>query len=131
VPLLVDAWLVSGLTGEVVRLVVSLWLPRPPLLRLALLGVAAPVLATPLATAHLPHTPSLPKRTGTFADVPRTDRWQRVTALPTSLPLSPSAGEQWRLRLPGRYLASVAVGLIALIAAPYAEEFWRCARSCS
>jgi hypothetical protein len=63
VPLLVGAWPVSGLTGEVLRVAVSLWLPRPPLLRLPLLGVAAPVLATPLATAHLPHTPSLLKRT--------------------------------------------------------------------
>jgi hypothetical protein len=63
VPLLVDAWLVSGLTGEVLRVAVSPWLPRSPLLRLALPGVATPALAAPLATAHLPHTPSLLKQT--------------------------------------------------------------------
>lgn len=39
----------------------------------------------------------------------------------------------WRLRmrrqrLPGAYLASVAAGIAALIALPYGEELWRCAR---
>ncbi len=46
----------------------------------------------------------------------------------------PGDRQAWRLRprrrrLPDRYMASVAVGVIALIAAPYTEEFWRCARS--
>lgn len=32
-------------------------------------------------------------------------------------------------RLPGRYLAAVLAGVGGLIAAPYAEEAWRCARA--
>lgn len=45
------------------------------------------------------------------------------------------AGRQaWRLRLrrrrlPGRYLAAVMAGVTVLIAAPYAEEVWRCLRA--
>jgi hypothetical protein len=39
----------------------------------------------------------------------------------------------WRLRLrrrrPGGYLAGVLGGVAALIAAPYAEELWRCAKT--
>src|SRR6266566_982205 len=39
----------------------------------------------------------------------------------------------WRLRLrrrrlPGRYLAGIAAGIAGLVAVPYAEELWRCAR---
>jgi hypothetical protein len=42
--------------------------------------------------------------------------------------------QAWRLRLrrrrlPGGYLASVAAGIIALVAVPYAEELRRCARA--
>jgi hypothetical protein len=45
----------------------------------------------------------------------------------------PSA-RQWRLRarhrrLPAGYLAAVAAGIIGLVAIPYAEELWRCARA--
>jgi hypothetical protein len=38
----------------------------------------------------------------------------------------------WRLRrrrLPGGYLAGVLGGVAALIAGPYAEELWRCAKT--
>jgi hypothetical protein len=40
----------------------------------------------------------------------------------------------WRLRmrrrrLPGGYLACIAAGVTGLIAAPYAEELWRCAQA--
>jgi hypothetical protein len=45
----------------------------------------------------------------------------------------PGDHQAWRLRLrrrrlPGRYLAGVAAGIAGLIAVPYAEELWRCAR---
>jgi hypothetical protein len=45
----------------------------------------------------------------------------------------PGDREAWRLRprrrrLPGRYLAAIAAGIAGLIALPYAEELWRCAR---
>lgn len=42
----------------------------------------------------------------------------------------PGGWQPWLLRprLPGGYLASVGSAVIALIAAPYAEELWRCAR---
>jgi hypothetical protein len=45
----------------------------------------------------------------------------------------PGEAQAWRLRLrrrrlPGRYLAGIAVGIAALIAVPYAEELWRCSR---
>jgi len=41
--------------------------------------------------------------------------------------------QAWRLRLrrrrlPGRYLAGIATGITGLVAVPYAEELWRCAR---
>ncbi len=43
-------------------------------------------------------------------------------------------GTAWRLRLrrrplPGRYLAGVTAAVAALIAVPYAEELWRCAKA--
>ena len=43
-------------------------------------------------------------------------------------------GTAWRLRrrrrpLPGRYLAGVTAAVAAFIAAPYAEEIWRCAKA--
>ncbi|SHF06196.1 hypothetical protein [Streptoalloteichus hindustanus] len=42
--------------------------------------------------------------------------------------------DAWRLRLkrnrlPGRYLAGVAAGVVGLIAVPYGEELWRCVRA--
>jgi hypothetical protein len=45
----------------------------------------------------------------------------------------PRDAGNWRLRLrqrrlPGRYLAGIAAGITGLIAVPYAEELWRCAR---
>ena len=45
----------------------------------------------------------------------------------------PGDRRAWRLRLrrrrlPGRYLAGIAAGIAGLIAVPYAEELWRCAR---
>jgi hypothetical protein len=44
------------------------------------------------------------------------------------------AARDWRLRprrrrLPGRYLAAIGAGIGALIAVPYGEELWRCARA--
>lgn len=45
----------------------------------------------------------------------------------------PGDRRAWRLRLrrrrlPGRYLAGIAAGIVGLVAVPYAEELWRCAR---
>jgi hypothetical protein len=45
----------------------------------------------------------------------------------------PGDREAWRLRLrrarlPGSYLAAVGAGITTLVALPYAEELWRCAR---
>ena len=53
--------------------------------------------------------------------------WDQVAA-------ARSRGTAWRLqlrrrRLPGGYLAGVLAGVAALIAAPYGEELWRCARA--
>jgi hypothetical protein len=47
--------------------------------------------------------------------------------------LDPADRQAWRLRLRsarlrGGYLASIGAGVAALIAVPYAEELWRCAR---
>ena len=45
---------------------------------------------------------------------------------------SPSARD-WRLcarrRLPGRYLAAIGAGIGVLVAVPYGEELWCCARA--
>lgn len=48
--------------------------------------------------------------------------------------LDPAESGAWKLRLrrarlPGGYLMAVGAGVATLIAAPYAEELWRCARS--
>lgn len=56
--------------------------------------------------------------------------WDQVAAVGREP--RPAAAWRFRLRrrrLPGGYLAGVLAGVAGLIAAPYAEELWRCARA--
>jgi hypothetical protein len=65
--------------------------------------------------------------------------WRRTTPMRVSGdPADAESGETgdgaWRLglrrrRLPSGYLAGVLGGVAALIAGPYAEELWRCAKT--
>jgi hypothetical protein len=57
-------------------------------------------------------------------------RWDQVAKARRGRP----GATAWRLRLrrrrlPGSYLASVLAAVVGLIAAPHAEELWRCTRS--